>query len=136
MRQRIRCGTTIVSTDFSPRLLVAAVMRELPGEKIVHLDLDSCINLSGLIWTSVIRLGSTNHRRPVLNLALKKIFLQVARVVRGVGERDRREIEKERNFILDIYPTLQILAPTVTELKIRDAHDGSVSFLQQDILTI
>ncbi len=40
--------------------------------KIVNFNLDSCINLSGLIWTSVIRAGSTNHRWPVLNLALIK----------------------------------------------------------------
>ncbi len=61
------------------------------GEKILNFNLDSFINLPGFIWTSVIRLGSTNHRWPVLNLALEKIyiFLQVARVARIVGERER-----------------------------------------------
>ncbi len=77
------------------------------GGKIVNFNMDSCINLSGLIWMSVIRSGSTNHRRPVLNLALKKNILTDGAGGKGIGERDRRERRKKRNFILHIYPTLQ-----------------------------
>ncbi len=62
-----------------------------------------------LIWTSMIRPGLTNHRRPVLNLASKRW-----------GERKRKRYiyiftggegcEREKKFIkfyFDIYPTLQ-----------------------------
>ncbi len=43
------------------------------GGKNCQLQSGHMYNLSGVIWTSVIRPGSTNHRRPDLNLALKKI---------------------------------------------------------------
>ncbi len=57
-------------------------------EKLVNFNLDSCINLSVVIWTFVIRLGSTNHRWPDLNLALKKNKINI--FTGGAGGKSRR----------------------------------------------
>ncbi len=64
------------------------------GGKNCQFNLDLCKNLFGLIWTSVICPGSTNHRRPVLNLALKKN--KINRGWQGVQER-KIEIKEKKN---------------------------------------
>ncbi len=68
MWQRIGCGLTIVSADFYARTIRGGGYVRAAGEKIVHFNLDQITDLSGLIWTSMIHPGPTNHRRQVLNL--------------------------------------------------------------------
>ncbi len=71
--------------------------------EILHVDLDQITDSSGLIWTSMIRLGPTNHRRPVLNLdsrrwgerKRKKIYIYIFTGGAG-GERCKREREREK----------------------------------------